>query len=116
MTISRTSSRKSAPSFTSKRQRQARKPVRNLDLKRARVRAPKKVQANPAKETSSTRSSKSSTKTRRNKRKQFHDSTLRKMDTGTNKKIRKRKIKPMAAHNVKPLDERVLVHPIEEQE
>src|SRR5882724_1080863 len=69
MTISRTSSRKSAPNFTSKRQRQALKRVRNLDPKRVRVRAPKKEQANVAKETSSTRSSKSSTKTRKNKRK-----------------------------------------------
>src|SRR2546429_60949 len=64
MTISRTSSRKSAPNFTSKRQRQAHKPVRNLDPNRARVPAPKKAQANAAKETASTRSSKSSTKTR----------------------------------------------------
>ncbi len=38
------------------------------------------------------------------------------MVAGTTKKIRRRKIKPMAAVNVKPLGDRVLVHPIEEQE
>src|SRR6266446_5956184 len=38
------------------------------------------------------------------------------MVAGTTRKIRRRKIKPMAALNVKPLGDRVLVHPIEEQE
>src|SRR5207244_11399594 len=38
------------------------------------------------------------------------------MVAGTTRKIRRRKIKPMAAVNVKPLGDRVLVHPIEEQE
>jgi chaperonin GroES len=38
------------------------------------------------------------------------------MVAGTTKKIRRRKIKPMAAVNVRPLGDRVLVHPIEEQE
>src|SRR5438046_3960137 len=67
-TIASTSSRKSAPSVTSKRQRklaQAHKLVHNPDLKRAGVPAPSKAQANAAKGTSSTRSSKSSTKTRK---------------------------------------------------
>src|SRR5436190_9426076 len=87
MTISRTSSRKSAPSFTSRRQRQARKPVRNLDPKRGRVRVPKKAQENAAvTATLSMRSSKSSTKTRRNRREQFVGGGLRKMVVGTTKK------------------------------
>src|SRR5205809_7508904 len=38
------------------------------------------------------------------------------MVAGPTRKIRRRKIKPMAAVNVKPLGDRVVVHPIVEQE
>src|SRR6266566_7365053 len=123
MTTCRTNSRKSALNFTSKRQRRVRKLVRHPDRKRKRVPAPNKGQALAVAEgtattaTSSMRNSKSWTKTRRNRQTICRLGSKRMFRAGRlNPKNRNKNRNTMATVNVRPLGDRVLVQPIEEQE
>ena len=93
-------------------------------LKRNQAVAQKKAQVSGTAATSSMRSSKSWTRTRRSKQrcfahftnKQFVDGVERFGVAGLPKNKPRSKRKPMAAVNVRPLGDRVLVQPLEEEE
>src|SRR6266403_4989976 len=118
MTTCRTSSRKSVPNFTNRhpRARVHRARVHSRDRKRNQVAAPSKARAHAAAMAMwSTQSSKSSTKTRKSN--EFTgDISTRSTCCRRNPNKQAEGVNKMAAVNVKPLGDRVLVQPIEETE